>query len=840
MRRPPPSSVPWTIALAAVLFCGAALSTSPANAETDGIWLSVGLPSDRDGHSAIYDAAGDRMVAFGGMSSTRRNDVWVLPLSSATGWHQMLVGGTPPSARDGHTAVYDPVNNRMVVFGGFDTGPRNDVWALSFAGVPTWLQVLPAGSPPSPRVGHAAVYDPVRQRMIVIGGVDNGIYNNEVWELTLSGAPAWNQLAVQGSPNPRAYHSAIYDPDGDRIVMFGGNDAVTGATRETWVLSLAGTPTWSLMAPSGPLPLARLQHGAVYHPNQQRMVVFGGRDALGGDSFDDVWQLTLGTTPAWNPIFPSGSAYPPRHAFSMVYDPVRQRAMIFGGTVQEDVELKFNEVLGLTLVGPPTWTRPVNEIRPFPREKHSAVIDAPRNRMVTFGGTTSTGTLYNEAWTLDLTEIQGWTLLAPSGTPPAGRFDHAAIYDPVGQRMIVFGGWNGAGVYFAGVSQLSLTGSPAWSTIAAAGSPPASRSGHTAVYDAARNRMLVFGGIAGSTVFNDVRALSLGASPTWTLLTPTGVPPAGRHGHVAIYDPLRDRMIIARGVGNGGASLDDVWELTLSGMPAWNPIAATGTPPIAWQRQSAVYDSHRDRMVVFGGSYFDGNLHRVDTSHALDFTGPPTWTLLATGGESPPGIDAHSAVFDASRDRMVVFGGRSQGGLHSDAWSLTMIAPDGDDDLVPDSVDNCPSAPNPAQTDTDGDGAGDACDADDDNDGVGDGGDCRPLDESVWELPGEAVGLMLSRSAPEQVTAILTWSPPLVSGGAAVSYDTIVAEGANAFSGPPASCVESGDGTDLMATDTSSPPAGAARFFLVRAVNVCGAGSVGAGTCGPRVVRSCP
>src|SRR5262245_31677851 len=176
--------------------------------------------------------------------------------------------------------------------------------------------------------------------------------------------------------------------------------------------------------------------------------------------------------------------------------------------------------------------------------------------MLTFGGTNSIGTLYNEAWTLDLTEVQGWTLLAPSGTAPAGRFDHAAIFDPVGQRMIVFGGWNGAGVYFAGLSQLSLAGSPAWSTIAAAGTPPASRYGHSAVYDAARNRMLVFGGIAGSTVFNDVRALSLGATPAWTLLTPSGTPPAGRHAHVAIYDPLRDRMIVARGVGSGGAGFD--------------------------------------------------------------------------------------------------------------------------------------------------------------------------------------------------------------------------------------------------------------------------------------------
>jgi hypothetical protein len=43
--------------------------------------------------------------------------------------------------------------------------------------------------------------------------------------------------------------------------------------------------------------------------------------------------------------------------------------------------------------------------------------------------------------------------------------------------------------------------------------------------------------------------------------------------------------------------------------------------------------------------------------------------------------------------------------------------PDQDGDGVPDTSDNCPAAYNPTQADTDGDGAGDACDDDDDADG---------------------------------------------------------------------------------------------------------------------------
>ena len=46
------------------------------------------------------------------------------------------------------------------------------------------------------------------------------------------------------------------------------------------------------------------------------------------------------------------------------------------------------------------------------------------------------------------------------------------------------------------------------------------------------------------------------------------------------------------------------------------------------------------------------------------------------------------------------------------------VPSDGDLDGVPDLADNCTLAPNPAQTDTDGDGYGNACDADFNNDGV--------------------------------------------------------------------------------------------------------------------------
>lgn len=57
----------------------------------------------------------------------------------------------------------------------------------------------------------------------------------------------------------------------------------------------------------------------------------------------------------------------------------------------------------------------------------------------------------------------------------------------------------------------------------------------------------------------------------------------------------------------------------------------------------------------------------------------------------------------------------------------TPVAPDRDEDGIPDDGDNCPDVPNRSQEDFDGDGTGDACDDDIDGDGVPNRDDQCPL-----------------------------------------------------------------------------------------------------------------
>src|SRR5262249_23742542 len=133
-------------------------------------WASGPAPSQRLDHTTVYDTAGARLILFGGLDNFGAfNDVWVLPRSTSV-WGLLSTQGTPPTPRWGHSAIYDPLRNRMLVFGGFATligHPLNDLWELSLGATPTWKFLITGG--PTARYVHTAVYDSLRDRMIVFG-----------------------------------------------------------------------------------------------------------------------------------------------------------------------------------------------------------------------------------------------------------------------------------------------------------------------------------------------------------------------------------------------------------------------------------------------------------------------------------------------------------------------------------------------------------------------------------------------------------------------------------------------------------------------------------------------
>src|SRR5262249_4971331 len=161
----------------------------------------------------------------------------------STTWYGLDVSGAPPDGRVNGSAVYDPVRDRLLVFGGMDPLDNylDDVWALSLSGTPTWTRLSPPRPEPAARAGHTATYDPVRDRMVVFGGRVGGTPLNDVWELSLAASPAWSQVTPSGSP-PDSGQAAVYDPVRGRMLVFAGDDSKSGL--DVWALSLSETPAW--------------------------------------------------------------------------------------------------------------------------------------------------------------------------------------------------------------------------------------------------------------------------------------------------------------------------------------------------------------------------------------------------------------------------------------------------------------------------------------------------------------------------------------------------------------------------------------------------------------------
>ena len=134
--------------------------------------------------------------------------------------------------------------------------------------------------------------------------------------------------------------------------------------------------------------------------------------------------------------------------------------------------------------------------------------------------------------------------------------------------------------------------------------------------------------------------------PTWIELEPETVPPP-RHGHAMAFDASRGVIVMYGGAGPDGM-IGDTWEF--DGVD-WTDADPTSSPAEVYGNSGLVYDSERERIVLFGGH--TGSTVEADT-YEYDGT---EWVEVDVSSFSSPRY-THGTVYDIARDRIVAFGGR--------------------------------------------------------------------------------------------------------------------------------------------------------------------------------------
>jgi hypothetical protein len=150
--------------------------------------------------------------------------------------------------------------------------------------------------------------------ILVIAIVNTGSVNSQ-----------WQRLNTTGSVPHLKNASAIYEPSGNRMIVYGGRTA-TGISDELWSLNLTNNQ-WTRINPvGGPNPPARYTQNAYSDVNNNSMIIWSGQGDA-GNLMNDVWYFEFASN-QWHMLWPDGNvggAPLKRYGTASVYEPVTRR-----------------------------------------------------------------------------------------------------------------------------------------------------------------------------------------------------------------------------------------------------------------------------------------------------------------------------------------------------------------------------------------------------------------------------------------------------------------------------------------------------------------------------------
>ena len=279
--------------------------------------LSVGqVPTPRSDAFMAVESPG-QLLMFGGVSqsltqATALGDVWRLDGTKAV-WTQISDGG-PARARA--AVAWDAGAERLLVHGGYPNGQpgeaSTDLWTRAGG---KWQKSAAQGLPAL--AAHAAAWDTVNEKLLLVGGLLDGQPSAGLWRIDLNNAKV-EQPEVSGQiPPPVSGHVLCVDGNSARAILAAG----AGAEGGLYALDLA-TYEWELKASVPSMAVDRPV--VLLEPNSDRLLL--GAAATGKPAF---WEVHLDSGVISK--LEMGIAPTSLDRTSAAFDPLLGSAFLFGG-----------------------------------------------------------------------------------------------------------------------------------------------------------------------------------------------------------------------------------------------------------------------------------------------------------------------------------------------------------------------------------------------------------------------------------------------------------------------------------------------------------------------------
>ena len=294
--------------------------------------------------------------------------------------------------------------------------------------------------------------------------------------------------------------------------------------------------------------------------------------------------------------------------------------------------------------------------RPGPRSGHNLVFDPVAGRtLLLFGYTGASLPTRSEVWAWS---DAAWSVVDRDG--PGFRSLAGVDVDTAGKRLLVFGG-AGPG-YRTRYGDTWTWSRGAWTEVVTS-TGPGPLDHHATAYDQRRRTLIVFGGNTPTGAWP--RATWAFDSAGWRIVGDSSSGPPGRAHHAMVYDAARGRIVLFGGLGVDRSYMNDTW--------AWDGTqwhrAAEGGPPIR-ARHRLAYDARRRVVVMYGGSG-ERPAGRTSGFNVLSDIWEYDGHAWRSAGEAPGpgGRMGHAMTFDAAAGETLLFGGSDGAKILDDLWS---------------------------------------------------------------------------------------------------------------------------------------------------------------------------
>jgi len=530
-----------------------------------------------------------------------------------------------------------------------------------------WIQGHLSG-----RSHHAMVYDEARGQTVLFGGLlDDEEVQNDTW---LWDGDVWQQLVFDTTDQPippaRQGHTLVYHEGLERVLLFGGEDANKRYLNDLWAWDGS---LWHSLESEGTLPAARRDHAMSYDRDREQIVLFGGRNASG---LADTWLLHIEPSEdedarvegEWEAV-EAAMAPPARYQHGMSYDQTLDVMVLFGGQSMADDSL-FDDTWawdGENWIKQPALARP-------PALAGHGMAYHPRAGVLLFGGEDSDGDGQEGLWVWN-GSVDGERWIQRETTPdmideiemqPDARTDVQMVYDAARQQMLVFGGL---------VSKLFREHEPAdtWAITEDATTwqqvdtpPPFAEQDDVAMSYEQGGSFLIFSGQGGDP--NRESSTYRWRASQWEPVV-TENQPSERIGHRlsrdgssgdAAYSCEGNRILLFGGIEADGTYLNDTWLWQGTDWERQRP--ETKPPTRAYHTLS--YDCQKGEWILFGGRGIDGQpLNDLWVYNGTD------WQERIVD-QSPAARYQATLSYNPHESKMLLFGGSNDGEMFfNDLWA---------------------------------------------------------------------------------------------------------------------------------------------------------------------------